>query len=189
MSGTWPVKLTILVLGGIYAGLFTPVKAGAKGSIGALLIGFARGSLTVPKLCRVLVDTRPVTTAVCFLIIAAQIYSRMLAPSAVPASRGDFAALADLGFWGLMLIYIVIMMGMILDSSSIMFILVPLEAGVASDPPIMLPEIEYLPHAATAEQMAGFFLGLTKHDLPDGEGSVVECLRIASHNGTHLDAS
>lgn len=65
---------------------------------------------------------------------------------------------------------------------------VPLEAGVASDPPIMLPEIDYLPHAATAEQVAGFFPGLTKEDLPGGEGWAVEFLRIASHNGTHLDA-
>ncbi|MEL7216132.1 MAG: TRAP transporter large permease [Pseudomonadota bacterium] len=120
--------LIILVLGGIYAGFFTPVEAGAMGSIGALLIGFARGSLTLPKLWRVLVDTGLVTAAVCFLIIAAQMYSRMLALSGVPAGIGDFAASADLGFWGLMLIYIaiVIVMGMILDSSSIMLILVPL---------------------------------------------------------------
>lgn len=65
---------------------------------------------------------------------------------------------------------------------------VPLEAGVASDPPIMLPEIDYLTHAQTAGQVASFFPGLQAQDLPGGEGWALEQLRLTSHNGTHLDA-
>ena len=65
---------------------------------------------------------------------------------------------------------------------------VPLEAGVASDPPIMLPEIDYLDHKMTAGQIASFFPGLKESDLPGGDGWAVEMLRISSHNGTHLDA-
>lgn len=65
---------------------------------------------------------------------------------------------------------------------------VPLEADIASDPPVMLPEITYLDHQATAEQVMAFFPGLKKEDLPGGEGWAVEMLRIATHNGTHLDA-
>lgn len=34
---------------------------------------------------------------------------------------------------------------------------VALEAGIASDPPIMLPEIDYLTHAQTAGQVMSFF--------------------------------
>lgn len=65
---------------------------------------------------------------------------------------------------------------------------VPLEMGVPSDPPIMLPEIEYFDHNATTEQIASFFPGLKKSDLPGGEGWAVETLHVSSHNGTHLDA-
>lgn len=65
---------------------------------------------------------------------------------------------------------------------------VPLEADIASDPPVMLPEITYLDHQSTAEQVMSFFPGLKKEDLPGGEGWAVEMLRIATHNGTHLDA-
>jgi kynurenine formamidase len=65
---------------------------------------------------------------------------------------------------------------------------IPLEAGVASDPPIMWPQIDYLDHKMTAGQIAGFFPGLTVDDLPGGDGWAVEMLRISSHNGTHLDA-
>ncbi|MEO0681429.1 MAG: cyclase family protein [Pseudomonadota bacterium] len=65
---------------------------------------------------------------------------------------------------------------------------VALEADIASDPPMMLPEIEYQAHDETAEQVMSFFPGLTKAQLPGGEGWAVERLRIATHNGTHLDA-
>ena len=65
---------------------------------------------------------------------------------------------------------------------------VPLEMGIVSDPPIMLPEIEYMTHAQTAEQVMAFFPGLKREDLPGGEGWAVERLQIATHNGTHLDA-
>ena len=120
--------LIFVVLGGIYAGVFTPVEAGAMGAIGALFLGLVMRRLTVARLWNVLVETGLVTATICFLIIAAQMYSRMLALSGVPAGLGGLAANADLGLWGIMLIYVAILifMGMILDSSSIMLIMVPL---------------------------------------------------------------
>ena len=65
---------------------------------------------------------------------------------------------------------------------------VPLELGIASDPEIMLPRIDYFSHKDTAEQMAGFFPGMTTDQLPQGDGWAVETLTISTHNGTHLDA-
>jgi tripartite ATP-independent transporter DctM subunit len=117
-----------LVLGGLYGGFFTPVEAGAVGAIGALALGLLKGTLPPKALWKVLVDTGLVTAAVCFLIIAAQMYSRMLAFSGVPAGFGSLVANADIGLWGVLLAYIVVVIiaGMILDSSSILLILVPL---------------------------------------------------------------
>lgn len=65
---------------------------------------------------------------------------------------------------------------------------VPLQVEIASDPPGLLPEIDYLSHAETAEDMLRFFPGATVEDLPDGEGWAIERVRITTHNGTHLDA-
>ncbi|WP_417240978.1 TRAP transporter large permease [Celeribacter halophilus] len=117
-----------IVLGGIYLGFFTPVEAGAVGAIGALVIGLLKRRLCLQSLWRVLVETGLVTASVCFLIIAAQMYSRMLAFSGVPVAFGEMAATAELGVLGLILLYVcvVIGLGMILDSSSIMLIVVPL---------------------------------------------------------------
>ena len=124
-----PITLLILlVLGGIYGGFFTPVEAGAMGTLGALLIGFAKGTLTLRSFWQVLIETGLVTASVCFLIIAAQMYSRMLAFSGLPKGFGELVAAADLGLIAFILLYVlaVILFGMILDSSSIMLILVPL---------------------------------------------------------------
>jgi kynurenine formamidase len=65
---------------------------------------------------------------------------------------------------------------------------VALDAEIASDPPPMLPKIDYLNHKQSAEQMTHFFPGLTVDQLPGGEGWAVEMLQISTHNGTHLDA-
>lgn len=64
---------------------------------------------------------------------------------------------------------------------------VALKAGIASDPPHMLPEIDYLDHHDTAPAMADYF-GVGVDALPDGEYAAVEKVRISTHNGTHLDA-
>ncbi|MCY4302480.1 MAG: cyclase family protein [Aestuariivita sp.] len=65
---------------------------------------------------------------------------------------------------------------------------IDLDADIQTDPPIMLPEIEYFSHDQTTEQIISFFPGLTRDDLPNGEGWALEKLSIYTHNGTHLDA-
>jgi kynurenine formamidase len=62
-----------------------------------------------------------------------------------------------------------------------------LEAGIASDPPDMLPEIEYLDHAQTAPRMAAY-MGISPESLPEGNYAAVERVTLSTHNGTHVDA-
>ena len=65
---------------------------------------------------------------------------------------------------------------------------IALDPAIKADPPQMHPEIDYHSHADTAPMMAAYFPGLTKEDLPAGDGWAVETLRLSTHNGTHLDA-
>jgi len=64
----------------------------------------------------------------------------------------------------------------------------PICNGVVTDPPLVKPTIEYVDHAAGANQMLPFFPGLTVQDLPDGEGWAAEVLTLSTHSGTHMDA-
>ncbi len=63
-----------------------------------------------------------------------------------------------------------------------------LENDVVSDPAPFGPKIEYFDHEATYGQMAPFFPGLAKDDLPDGAAWAIEKIELITHNGTHLDA-
>jgi kynurenine formamidase len=65
---------------------------------------------------------------------------------------------------------------------------VPLQNGVAADPPGMAPTIEYLDHEQSLPRLLQFFPGLTAADLPDGKGWAIERVELTTHNGTHLDA-
>ena len=122
------VMLIFVVLGGIYGGFFTPIEAGAIGSFGAVLIGLIKRRLSLTTLWEVLVETGYITAAISFLIIAAQMYARMLALSGMPSEFGSFVVSSEFSIMSMILLYIllVILMGTILDSGSIMLILVPL---------------------------------------------------------------
>jgi len=64
---------------------------------------------------------------------------------------------------------------------------VPLQAGIASDPPGSEPKINYMNHHDTAQRMADYF-GIPVDGLPNGEYAAIERCDLSTHNGTHLDA-
>jgi kynurenine formamidase len=63
-----------------------------------------------------------------------------------------------------------------------------LENDVISDPAPFRPKIDYIDHSMSVPELAGFFPGLKKEDLPDGEAWAIERVELITHNGTHLDA-
>ncbi|NMO03728.1 cyclase family protein [Gordonia sp. TBRC 11910] len=65
---------------------------------------------------------------------------------------------------------------------------VPLQQGIASDPPALLPTIEYFDHADTVDDVLSYFPGSSPDDLPDREGWAIEKVSMTTHSGTHLDA-
>jgi C4-dicarboxylate transporter DctM subunit len=122
------MALIALILTGIYGGFFTATEAGGVGALGALLIAFARRKLSLHSLWKVLVETGYVTAALCFLLVSAHLYARMISVSGIPGALESGIVTAGLGYFGLLAIYVVllIMLGTILDSASIMLILVPI---------------------------------------------------------------
>ncbi|WP_262691098.1 cyclase family protein [Kordiimonas aestuarii] len=72
--------------------------------------------------------------------------------------------------------------------TKIIDISMPLENDVISDPVPFGPKITYMDHDVTFAQIAPFFPGLKKEDLPDGETWAIEKVELITHNGTHLDA-
>jgi len=124
-----PITLLIaLVLGGLYGGIFTPVEAGAAGAFLGLIFALVRGTMTWRGFWEVLLETGSVTATLLFLIVAASMYSRMLGLSGLPNELAAMFEASGLGFYGLLTIYVIIVLilGCIIDSASIMLIMVPL---------------------------------------------------------------
>lgn len=127
------VLLIVVVLGGLYAGFFTATEAGAVGAAVALALALLRRKLDLQSLWRVLTETGHVTVSVSFLIICASIYTRMLALSGMPQFLVEQMTQMGLGPTGFLMLYVtfIILLGMVIDSSSILLIVLPLMLPIA----------------------------------------------------------
>ncbi len=125
--------LVLLVLGGLYTGYFTPTEAGGIGAFGALLVALGRRSLDRRKLWEVMKQTGVISVSILLLLIAASFYSRMLSIAGLPNAIAALVQGSGFGPYGFLFFYavIILLMGMILDSTSILLIMVPIAAPIA----------------------------------------------------------
>lgn len=124
-----PILLLVgVVLGGIYGGFLTPVESGAAGTVVAAILGAIKRRLNLRAIWGALVDTGHITANILFLIIAASIYSRMLGIAGLPTMFGEWLGAIDLSFAAFMFLYVVLLLllGTIIDTASIILIIVPL---------------------------------------------------------------
>ena len=128
LKGTWhTLLLFLLVLGGIYGGIFTPTEAGAIGAFGAIVITAFSRRLTIKSLLESLLEAGQTTAFVFLLIIGAYILMKFLAVSKLPFVLSETVAGLHLPrmaiFAGIMLLYVVL--GMFLDIFSAVIITIP----------------------------------------------------------------
>jgi len=130
----WPLMLLIgLVLGGIYAGWFTPTEAGAVGAAGAIVLAMAKRKLSFGATKSILLDTGRTVAAIFLLLIAAQIYSRALTLSGLPAATSNWVLGLGLDPMVVILafVFVIIVMGCFIDSVSILLLTMPIMVPVA----------------------------------------------------------
>jgi tripartite ATP-independent transporter DctM subunit len=120
--------LIVMVLGGIYTGWLTPVEAGAVGAMLALIYAIAKRKITRNGFWETLVETGYITASILFLITMASFYSRMLGFAGLPNQLQEVLETYELSFGQVMLIYVLLMLvlGTLLDTASIILIVVPL---------------------------------------------------------------
>lgn len=125
----WGVYLLIaIVLGGIYGGLFTPTEGGAVGAAGALLLVISRGRFTLSGFGRILMETARTTASIFLLLMAAQMYSRMLALSGLASSFSTWAVSLPVAPIVLIAMFVLVflLLGAIIDSISILLLTMPI---------------------------------------------------------------
>ena len=128
LGRVWAVAaLFLFIIGGIYAGWFTPTEAAGIGAFAAFLFALARRTLGWRSLVEVLLESASTTATIIMLLVGALIFSNFVDIAGVPRS---IAAWVDNGALPPVLviafiIVIYLVLGCILDSMSMMFLTVP----------------------------------------------------------------
>jgi tripartite ATP-independent transporter DctM subunit len=137
LKSSWGIiVIFVLVMGGIYAGVFTPTEAGGIGAFGTFVIALALRKINYDIMKSTLFDTAKTTGMILLIVATAFIFSRFLSISRLPVLLSDLLVNLDVPpmviLIGVMFMYIVL--GCFLDVLAIMFITLP----------IILPALEAL---------------------------------------------
>jgi TRAP-type C4-dicarboxylate transport system permease large subunit len=120
------------VLGGIWVGWFTPTEGAGVGAVLGLVLGIAKG-MKLRDVYDTILSVGYTSVPIMILLFAAQLYSRMLAFAGVGVAVQDFFLGTGLAAGAIFAVMVVIwfIMGMIIDSVSIMLLTVPIFAPIA----------------------------------------------------------
>ena len=132
IGGFGIIALILLVLGGIWGGFFTPTEAAGFGVIGGMVIAKIKG-LTLKDFIEAIIDAGRTAAPIMFLLIAGSMYARLLAVSGGVTMINEFFTTS--GFSVLIMIFIMtviwLLLGMLIDSISIILLTVPIFVPLA----------------------------------------------------------
>ena len=121
--------LPVLILGGIYGGVFTPTESAAIGIVYALILGFALGELKLKDLPRILISSLKTSTMVNFIIAAASLFSWVVSKSQIGTVISE-AFISLVGgsqpLYLLVLVLVLLVVGCLMDNVAATLILAPI---------------------------------------------------------------
>ena len=134
VAGKWALLAPIIILGGIYSGIFTPTEAASVAVVYAFIIGhFAYRELTIEKIVACLKVTAMISGAVLIIVGPAKAFGELMSLMSVPDMIGEsLSDVTENPFILLMIIAaILIITGMFLESIAQIILLTPLMLPIA----------------------------------------------------------
>jgi tripartite ATP-independent transporter DctM subunit len=124
--------LIVLVLGGIWFGFFTPTEAAGIGALFALILAILKG-VSFKEILDSVLETGKISAPILLILICAQMYSRLLAMGGITdALTNVFTSIGGNKFLILFIMVAVwFILGMFIDSVSIILLTVPIFAPIA----------------------------------------------------------
>ena len=129
LTGTWGILLLfVLVMGGIYAGAFTPIEAAGVGACGALVIAALRKQLSFSIVLKCLQDTLQTTAMIFLILIGAEIFTLFLGVSKLPMLMADVIGGLPLHRYIILSIILLlyILLGCVLDGIAMIVLTIPI---------------------------------------------------------------
>ena len=121
-----------VTLGGIWLGFFTPTEGAGVGAALALLLAMWK-RMKPKELFDVILSVGRTSAPLLILLFCAQLYSRVLSMTGITGMTKEFFLTSGLGIWGVLAVMVLIwfVLGMLIDSISIILLTVPVFAPVA----------------------------------------------------------
>jgi C4-dicarboxylate transporter DctM subunit len=132
----WGLMLVVIILGGIYAGIFTPTEAAAVSAVYAFFIAvFVYRDITIHDVPRVLVEASKITVMLMFIIAGAFMFAFLLTTEQIPQMASEFIVGMGLPVWGFLLVLNVLLLitGNFMEPTSVVLILTPIIFPIAME--------------------------------------------------------
>ncbi len=129
LAGVWPFFLLFtLIIGGLYAGLFTPTEAGGIGSGVALLVALLQRRLDRTVLKQTLLETAYTSVMLYVVLFGAMLFSQLISFSGLADSLLNLVQGSGLSKLGVLLaiLSVFLVLGCVMDTMAIILIFVPL---------------------------------------------------------------
>ena len=132
----WGLMLVVIILGGIYAGIFTPTEAAAVSAVYAFFIAvFIYRDITLKHVPDVLIDASKVTVMLMFIIANAFMFAFLLTTEQIPQAASEFIVGMGLPVWGFLLVLnaLLLLSGNFMEPTSVVLILTPIIFPIAME--------------------------------------------------------
>ena len=130
----WGLLLIVVVIGGIYSGLFTPTEAAAMSAVYAFIVAvFVYQDLTLRQVPKVLLDSASMSAMLLYIITNAVLFSFLMTYENIPQAMAQWLLNMGLGAVGFLLMVnlLLLLAGNVMEPSSIVLILAPILFPVA----------------------------------------------------------
>src|SRR4029078_12265706 len=125
----WGLLLVVIIIGGIYSGIFTATEAAAVTAVYAFLVAvYVYGELKLTDVPRVLLRSANLSAMLLYIITNAVLFSFVMANENIPNAIADWLLSLNLGFWSFLALVnlLLLMAGNFMEPSSIILIMAPI---------------------------------------------------------------
>jgi C4-dicarboxylate transporter DctM subunit len=128
-EGFWGLFLIVLVLGGIYSGLFTPTEAAAVAAVYAFFVAvFVYKELKLVDVPAVLLKAASMSAMILYIITNAAVFSWLLTSEQIPQSMAEWMTAQGFGMMAFLLVTNIVLLaaGNFMDPAAIVLIMAPI---------------------------------------------------------------
>ena len=133
-DAAWGLALIVIVIGGIYSGVFTPTEAAACAAVYSfIIVVFVYKDLGLAQVPRALLDAAAMSAMLLYIITNAVLFSFLMTNENIPQGMADWIMAQGLGQVGFLVVVNVLLLvaGNVMEPSSIVLIMAPILLPVA----------------------------------------------------------